>query len=90
MYEWFLKIKEEKKWLFYLLILPFLAVFAYEMYNKFLLNDGKEIVDKAEEEDEKIKKQQQKAEIGAEFHKEEAERIEKELKESTDKDWHLK
>ena len=90
MYEKFIKLKEDKPWLFYLLFLPFLLIAAYEMYNRYLVNSGKKIVEEAEKKDGELKKEQDKAEAGAEYHKEEADKKEKEIKEDVDKDWHLK
>ena len=91
MYEKFLKIKEEKSWLFYLLIIPFIVVAALEFYNRYLVNSGKKIVEKAEEKDKELEKGQIRAEEGAKFHEEEAKKAEKEREDNkVDEDWHLK
>ena len=90
MYEKFLKIKEKRPWLFYLLIVPFLVVFILEMYNKYLVNSGKEIVKDAEKEDKALKVEQDKAKAGADWHKDEADKIGDKIKNiSVDDDWHL-
>jgi hypothetical protein len=90
MYEKFLKIKEDKPWLFYVLIIPFVIVAILEFYNKYLVNSGKNIVKEAEEENKQLNKQQMKAEAGADYHKEKAEKIEQEIQEKkVDKNWHL-
>lgn len=91
MYEKFLEIKEKRAWLFYLLIIPFVLVFVYEMYNRYLVNSGKEIIKDAKKEDANLKKEQAKAEGAAKVHQEEAKKIEENIKnDTTDKDWHLK
>jgi hypothetical protein len=91
MYEKFLKLKEEKKWLFYLLIIPFLIVAALEFYNRYLVNSGKQIVKDTEEKDSKLKKDQLKAEAGGEYHKDEADKLQNEIdNKKVDEDWHLK
>ena len=91
MYEEFLKIKAKKPWLFYCLIIPFVLVWGYEMYGKYLVNSGKEAVKDAEEADVKLKAEQDKAEAGGEYHKEEADRIEEKISNiKVDEDWHKK
>ncbi len=91
MYEKFLKIKEKRPWLFYLLIVPFLVVFLLEMYSKYLVNSGKEIVKDAEKADAELAKDQLKAEAGADYHKEEADKLEDKIENtSVDEDWHKK
>ena len=54
MYEKFLKLKENKPWLFWLLIVPFVAIAAYEFYSTYLVNSGKKAVKDADKEDEKL------------------------------------
>jgi uncharacterized membrane protein len=93
MYNKFLKLKEDKPWLFWILILPFVVVFVLEFYNKYLVSSGKQVVKDAEKQNDKIKKQQQKAQIKAEIYKEEADNIEEKIdniNKTIDKDWHLK
>ena len=90
MYEKFLELKKDKPWLFWLLIIPFLFVAVLELYNKYLVNSGKQAVKDAEETDKKLKEKQIKAELGAEYHSEKADKIEEEIdKKKTDEDWHL-
>lgn len=91
MYQKFLKLKKEKAWLFYLLIIPFLIVAVLEFYNKYLVNSGKEIVKKAEEQNGSLEKNQMKAEAGADYHEEKSNKIEEDInKKKVDKNWHLK
>jgi anionic cell wall polymer biosynthesis LytR-Cps2A-Psr (LCP) family protein len=91
MYEKFMELKENKKWLFYLLIPIFLVVAGLQFYNTYLINSGKKAVKDAEKEDEKLKEKQNKAEAVADHHKDNADKIEKEIKDTkVDKDWHLK
>ena len=91
MYEKFIEIKSKKPWLFYLLIIPFVLVWGYEMYSKYLVNSGKEIVKETEEADVKLKADQDKAEAGGEYHKEEADKIEEKIDNiNVDEDWHKK
>lgn len=89
MYDKFLEIKSKKPWLFYLLIIPFVLVWAYEIYNKYLVNSGKEIVKETEEADAKLKEKQNKAEAGGDYHKEEADKKEEKIDNiKVDEDWH--
>lgn len=89
MYESFLKLKEEKKWLFYLLIIPFSLIFIYEMYNRYLVNSGKQIVKDAKKKDEELSQKQKKAEAGAKYHQDKAEEIEKEIEDKKiGEEWH--
>ena len=91
MYEKFMDLKENKKWLFYLLIPVFVVVAGLQFYNTYLVNSGKKAVKDAEKEDEKLKEKQDKAEAIADHHEEKADQIEEEIKNiKTDKDWHLK
>ena len=91
MYEKLLELKENKKWLFYLLIPIFIVVTGFEFYNKYLINSGKQLVKDTEEEDKKLKAKQDKAEAIGEHHKAEADKIEKDIKDTkVEKDWHLK
>jgi len=91
MYEKLLKLKEEKQWLFWLLIIPFVLAAGYEFYNRYLINSGKQAVKDAEKEDGKLKEKQDKAEAIADVHKKEADKIDKNIKDTkVDKDWHLK
>jgi hypothetical protein len=90
MYEKFLKMKEDKPWLFWLLIIPFVIVAALEFYNRYLVNSGKKIVEDAEKKDKELEKGQMKAEAGADYHEEKAKKIEEEINnKKVDKDWHL-
>lgn len=91
MYEKFLELKKTKPWLFWLLIIPFIVVAGLELYNKYLVGSSKKIVDDAEEKDQELKKEQDKAEAGAEYHKEESEKIGEEIESiNVDENWHLK
>ena len=90
MYDNFLKLKEEKAWLFYLLIIPFIIVAALEFYNRYLVNSGKKVVEEAKKKDKELQKGQMKAEAGADYHEEKAKKIEEEMNnKKVDKDWHL-
>jgi predicted negative regulator of RcsB-dependent stress response len=90
MYEKFLELKKNKKWLFYLLIIPFLIVAALEFYNRYLVNSGKKIVEDSEKKDEKLKAEQERAEKEAEKHKEKAEKLEEKIENTNiDENWHL-
>ena len=89
MYDKFLKLKENKPWLFWILIIPFLAVAAMEFYNRYLVNSGKQAVKDAENKDEKLKEKQNKAEALAEHHEKKANNIEKQIENiKVDEDWH--
>jgi hypothetical protein len=91
MYEKILKLKQEKSWLFYLLIIPFLVLGAIELYNKYLVNSGKRIVDKAEEKDKELEVKQKEAVKKAEEYEEKAKENEEKAKNNkVDKNWHLK
>lgn len=89
MYNKFIKLKEEKPWLFWILIVPFAIVAAMEFYNRYLINSGKQAVKDAEKKDEKLKEKQNKAEALAGYHKKKADDIEDQIKNiQIDKDWH--
>lgn len=89
MYDKFLKLKEEKKWLFYLLIIPFGVVCLLELYNKYLVNSGKQIVKDAEKADAKLKDEQEDADNKADAHKAEADKIEENIENiKPDENWH--
>lgn len=91
MYDKLLKLKTDKKWLYYLLFVPILVVAVLEIYNKYLLNSAKNTVQDAENNDKKFKNKQTKAEQAAKYHEEKAKDIEKNINnQKTDKDWHLK
>ena len=91
MYEKLLKLKDNKKWLFYLLIIPFLFAAAYEFYNTYLVNSGKKAVEDAEIEDKKLKEKQTKAEEEAKAHEAKAKESEDKINNiKVDEDWHLK
>ena len=92
MYDKLLKLKEDKKWLYYLLLLPIFVLTMLEIYNKYLVSSGKNIIKDAEKDDKKLEKKQNKAEQAAEYHEEKANKIKKELKnidKKIDKSWHL-
>jgi G:T/U-mismatch repair DNA glycosylase len=90
MYEKMLKLKQDKKWLYYLLFLPIAVLAILELYNKYLSNSVKKHIRKAEEKDKTLEKQQIKAEAGADFHKQEADKIKKDIKNTKiTEDWHL-
>lgn len=91
MYDKFMKLKEEKQWLFWLLIIPFIVVAGMEFYNRYLVNSGKKTVKDAEKKDEKLAEKQHKAEAKAEQHEKNADNIEEQIDNiKVDKDWHLK
>ena len=91
MYDKLLKLKENKKWLYYLLFIPVAVLAVLEIYNKYLANSAKNTVKDAEKKDNDLEKKQIKAEQAAEFHEEEAENIKKNINsQKTDKNWHLK
>jgi heme/copper-type cytochrome/quinol oxidase subunit 2 len=91
MYDKFLKLKENKPWLFWILIIPFVIVAAMEFYNRYLVNSGKKAVKDAEKKDEKLAEKQHKAEAKAEQHEKNADNIEEEINNiKVDEDWHLK
>lgn len=91
MYEKFLKLKEEKSWLFYLLIIPFLIVAGLEFYNRYLVNSGKQAVKDAEDKDKDLWEKQKKAEAGADYHEEKASEIEENIENNkVDENWHKK
>jgi len=92
MYDRLLKLKEDKKWLYYLLLLPIFVLTILEIYNKYLVSSGKNIIKDAEKDDKKLEKKQNKAEQAAKFHEEKANKIKKELKnidKKINKNWHL-
>lgn len=91
MYDKLLKLKTDKKWLYYVLLLPILFLAVLEIYNKYLINSAKTAVQDAEKNDKKLEKKQIKAEQAAEYHKEKAKDIEKNINDQKiDKNWHLK
>ena len=91
MYDKLLKLKENKKWLYYLFFIPAAVLAVLEIYNKYLANSAKNTVKDAEKKDNDLEKKQIKAEQAAEFHEEEAENIKKNINsQKTDKNWHLK
>ena len=91
MYDRLLKLKTDKKWLYYLLLLPILVLAILELYNKYLSNSAKNAVQDAENNDKKLEKKQIKAEQAAEYHEEKAKNIEKNINnQKIDRDWHLK
>lgn len=91
MYDKFIKIKQEKPWLFWLLIVPFIFVAIVDFYNKYLINSGKQAVKDAEKKDVKLKTKQDKAEALSEYHEQKADDIEDKIKNiETEEDWHLK
>jgi hypothetical protein len=91
MYDRLLKLKTDKKWLYYLLLLPIVVLAILEMYNKYLSNSAKTTVQDAENNDKKLEKKQIKAEQAAEYHEEKAKNIEKNINnQKIDKNWHLK
>lgn len=91
MYEKIMKLKKEKKWLFYLLIFPFFVIILIETYNKYLIKSSKNIIEEAEETEIELKEKQDKVEAVSEYHEKKAETIEKEIQnKKIDKDWHLK
>lgn len=90
LYEKILQLKQEKRWLFYLLFVPFVLLGILELYNKYLSKSAENTVDNAEKKDLQLEKKQIKAEQGAKVHQEEAKEIEKEISgKQITKDWHL-
>lgn len=91
MYDKFIKLKENKPWLFYILIIPFLIVAGLEFYNRYLINSGKRAVEEAEKKDKDLWETQKKAEAGADYHEEKAKEIEEKIDNNkVDEDWHKK
>jgi len=91
MYDKLLKLKEDKKWLYYLLLIPIVILGILELYNKYLLNSAKNTIQDTEKNDKKLEKKQVKAEQAAEYHEEKAKNIEKNINnQKIDKNWHLK
>lgn len=91
MLEKLLALKEDKKWLYYLLILPIIILSIYELYNKYLINSSKNIVKDAQKTDDILQKEQTKIEQKAKVHEEEAQKIEENINNTkVDKDWYLK
>ena len=90
MYDKLLKLKENKKWLYYLLLVPIVVLGILELYNKYLVSSAKSAVNDAEKKDNDLEKKQIKAEQAAESHEEEAKNIEKNINsQKIDKKWHL-
>lgn len=84
-------LKENKKWLYYILFLPILVLSIYELYNKYLVNSSKTIIQNAEKKDDTLQKEQIKAEQTAAIHQEEANKIEDKINSTqVNKDWYLK
>ena len=91
MYEKLIALKEDKKWLYYILFIPIIILSIYELYSKYLVNSSKNIIKNAEEVDKVLEKEQIKAEQGSKFHEEKAEQIKEQIKnQKIDKDWYLK
>jgi predicted Holliday junction resolvase-like endonuclease len=91
MYEKMLEIKQNKKWLFYLLIVPFALLFLYNLYNKYIIRGAKKDIEDAEEQEGKLKNKQNKLLEQAQKEQDEAKKIEEKIDNTTiDKDWHLK
>ena len=89
MYEKFIKLKEEKQWLFWLLIIPFIIIAGMEFYNRYLVNSGKKAVKDAEKKDGKLAEKQHKAEAKADQHKENADNIQEQIDNiKVDENWH--
>jgi predicted Holliday junction resolvase-like endonuclease len=91
MLEKLLALKEDKRWLYYLLILPIIILSIYELYNKYLISSSKTIVEETKKTDEILQKEQIKVEQKAKIHEEEAQKIEEHINNTKiDKDWYLK
>lgn len=91
MLEKLLALKQDKKWLFYLLIIPIGVLFIYEMYSKYLVGNSKSIVEDTQKKDDELKTKQIRAEEASKVHEEEAKKIEKQIDNTkVDKDWYLK
>jgi hypothetical protein len=90
LYQKILELKEKKKWLFYLLLVPFVILTILELYNKYLSKSAQNTVKDTEKKDNKLEKKQIQAEQGAKYHEGEAQKIEKDIdKKKVTKDWHL-
>jgi hypothetical protein len=90
LYQKILELKEKKKWLFYLLLIPFVVLTILELYNKYLSKSAQDTVRDTEKKDNKLEKKQTQAEQGAKYHEGEAQKIEKDIdKKKITKDWHL-
>lgn len=91
MYEKMLEIKQNKKWLFYLLIVPFALLFLYNLYNKYIIRGAKKDIEDAEKQEGRLKNKQIKLLEQAQKEQDEARKIEEKINNTTiDKDWHLK
>jgi predicted Holliday junction resolvase-like endonuclease len=91
MLEKLLALKEDKRWLYYLLILPIIILSIYELYNKYLISSSKTIVEETKKTDDALQKEQIKVEQKAKIHEEEAQKIEENINNTKiDKDWYLK
>lgn len=90
MYEKLIKLKTNKPWLFWLLIVPFLFACILEFYNRYLINSAKNIIKNAKKADEKLKNRQEKAEILSDYEKQKSDEIQNKIDNTkVDKDWHL-
>jgi predicted negative regulator of RcsB-dependent stress response len=91
MYEKMLKLKDNKKWLFYLLIIPFGLLFLYNLYNKYIIRGVKKAIQDAEGIDKKLTKKIEDTKQKALEEHGKAKKIEEKINNTTiDKDWHLK
>lgn len=89
LYQTILQLKQEKKWLFYVLFIPFVILTILEIYNKYLSQSAQNTVKDTEKRDNKLEKKQVRAEQGAKYHEGEAQKIEKDIdKKEVTKDWH--
>ena len=91
MLEKLMELKKEKKWMFYLLIIPIGILSIYELYSKFLVKSSKDIVEDAQKKDDALEKEQIRAEESAKIHQEEAKKIQEKIDNADiDKDWYKK
>lgn len=91
MYDKFMDLKKNKKWLFYLLIIPFLIAAAIEFYNRYIINSSKKIIKKTKDKDKELEIKQKEAEKEADKAEKEADDIENKINNiKVNKDWHKK
>lgn len=91
MYEKMLELKNNKKWLFYLLIIPFGLLFLYNLYNKYIIRGVKKAIQDAEGVDKKLTKEIESTKQKALEELNKAKEIEEKINNTKiDKDWHLK
>ena len=89
-----LQLKEKKPWAFWLMILPILALGILALVQKLIVSGAIKDVKKTEKKDQELKEKQKEYETRAKVKEENADKIEKEIKEvrdsNPDLDWHEK